>query len=46
MTELFVATGDALAHVVGRGGEWTVGLTLEGRGVQCLALDPRDPGTV
>ncbi|MBX6312210.1 MAG: hypothetical protein IRY99_04725 [Isosphaeraceae bacterium] len=47
MAVLFIATGESLARVSSRrDGEWSVRLTLEGRGVQCLALDPHHRGTL
>jgi photosystem II stability/assembly factor-like uncharacterized protein len=46
MTELFAATGDGVARLKREGPEATVSLTLTGSGVQCLALDPRHPGTI
>jgi hypothetical protein len=46
MAELFAATGDGVARITRRGGEWNVALTLAGSGAQCLALDPRQPGTL
>ena len=46
MTELFVATGDGFARITQRGSEWRVESALPGTGVQCLALDPRQPGTI
>ena len=46
MTELFVATGDGFAQITQRGSEWSVSTALSGTGVQCLALDPRRPGTL
>jgi photosystem II stability/assembly factor-like uncharacterized protein len=46
MTELFAATGDGFARITEREGEWHVTSALPGSGVQCLALDPRHPGTV
>ena len=46
MTELLVATGDGFARITERGGEWRVASALSGRGVQCLALDPQQTGTL
>ncbi len=43
MPQLFAATGDGLACMMQRGQEWTVRLVLQGTGVQCLALDPKQP---
>ena len=46
MAELFVATGDGFARITQRGHAWTVTLALTGSGVQCLAPDPHDRGTL
>src|SRR5919206_48319 len=46
MAELFAATGDGVARITRRGDEWTVALTLQGSGAQCLTLDPHHPGTL
>ena len=46
MTEILVATGDGFARITERGGEWRVASALSGRGVQCLALDPQQTGTL
>jgi hypothetical protein len=46
MAEILAATGDGLARIRLRGGQGTVQMALQGTGVQCLALDPRRPGTV
>ena len=46
MTELYVATGDAIAHITQQGEEWYTRITLKDSGVQCLALDPHHPGTL
>jgi photosystem II stability/assembly factor-like uncharacterized protein len=46
MAELFVATGDGFARITQCGGEWRMTSALAGTGVQCLALDPRQPGTL
>jgi photosystem II stability/assembly factor-like uncharacterized protein len=43
---LYAATGDAVARLDEADGGWTVELTLEGSGAQCIALDPADPDTV
>ncbi len=41
---LYAATGDAVAQIDGLDGERAdVTLNLEGRGVQCVAVDPYDP---
>ena len=36
----------AVARLDESGGGWTVELSLEGSGAQCIALDPRDPETL
>src|SRR6266487_954787 len=46
MTKLFVATGEGLAQMTQQGDEWVVTRTLIGSGMQCLALDPKQPGTL
>src|ERR687886_257054 len=46
MAELFAATGDGVARIARRGDEWTVALTLQGSGTQCLTLDPHHPDTL
>jgi photosystem II stability/assembly factor-like uncharacterized protein len=43
---LYAATGDGIARLDEAGEEWTVELSLEGEGAQCLAVDPDDPDTV
>lgn len=43
---LYAATGDAIARIDEVGGGWSVGLTLEASGAQCLAVDPGDPDIV
>jgi photosystem II stability/assembly factor-like uncharacterized protein len=44
---LFAATGDAVARIDSPDGErFDVALSLEGNGVQCLAIDPGDPDRV
>jgi photosystem II stability/assembly factor-like uncharacterized protein len=45
MPELVAATGDGIARIVERGDAWHVALSLQGSGVQCLALDPLHSGT-
>ena len=42
---LWAATGDAVARLDEDGGRWTVALSLQGSGAQCLSPDPRDPDT-
>jgi hypothetical protein len=46
MARLYAATGDGIARLAETKGEWTVELSLEGSGAQCLAVDPHDPDTV
>ncbi len=46
MMKLFVATGEGLAQIMQQGDEWVVTRTLTGSGMQCLALDPKEPGTL
>jgi BNR/Asp-box repeat len=46
MARLYAATGDAVARLEESAGRWSVELSLEGSGAQCLALDPHDPGTL
>jgi len=46
MAELFATTGDSVAHIIKRGDTWNAELTLKDSGAQCLALDPRHPGTL
>jgi photosystem II stability/assembly factor-like uncharacterized protein len=44
---LFAATGDAVAMLDSLGGEGVeTSFNLEGRGVMCVAVDPRDPDRV
>jgi photosystem II stability/assembly factor-like uncharacterized protein len=43
---LYAATGDAIARIDEVGSSWTVELSLETSGAQCLAADPADPDTV
>ena len=45
MTNLFVATGDAVANLTQHGDEWMVARLLTGK-MQCLALDPLHPATL
>jgi photosystem II stability/assembly factor-like uncharacterized protein len=42
---LWAATGNAVARLDEEGGRWTVALSLERSGAQCLSPDPRDPDT-
>ena len=46
MARLYAATGDAIALLDGTDDGWTVELSLRGTRAQCLAVDPRDAGTV
>lgn len=46
MARLYAATGDSIARLDEDGGAWAVALSLEGSGVQCLAVDPADGDTV
>jgi hypothetical protein len=46
MARLYAATGDGIARLDEANGEWTVELSLDGSGAQCLAVDPHDPDTV
>ena len=43
---LYAATGDGIARLDEGAGSWTAGLSLEGSGAQCLAVDPSDADTV
>lgn len=42
MTELYIATGNAFAHLTQSKGEWRVRKALEGMGVQCITVDPQN----
>src|SRR3989442_455027 len=44
MAELFVTTGDAVAHLTPSDGQWDVHLSMQGSRAQCLALDPLAAG--
>jgi BNR/Asp-box repeat len=46
VTELQAATGDGVARIVVEDGEARVSLSARGSGARCLALDPRDLGTL
>jgi photosystem II stability/assembly factor-like uncharacterized protein len=46
VTRLYAATGDGIARLDESGGAWTVELSLQGSGAQCLAVDPHDGDTV
>ena len=43
MSELIVATGQDLVHLEAKDGRWHASRLPSGRGMQCLAADPRDP---
>jgi photosystem II stability/assembly factor-like uncharacterized protein len=43
---LYASTGNAIARLDERNGSWTVALSLEGSGAQCLAVDPADADVV
>jgi photosystem II stability/assembly factor-like uncharacterized protein len=46
MARLYAATGDGIARLDEAGDAWTVELSLDGSGAQCLASDPADPEVV
>jgi len=46
MARLYAATGDGIARLDERGGDWAVELSLRGSGAQCLAVDPNDADAV
>lgn len=46
MSRLYAATGDGIARLDEGTGAWSVELSLQGSGAQCLAVDPSDPNTV
>ena len=43
MTRLLVATGDDVVRIERDGAAWKASTCLDGRGAQCLAVDPRRP---
>jgi hypothetical protein len=43
MSELIVATGEQLVRLKPQNGRWHASKLPSGRGMQCLAADPRDP---
>jgi photosystem II stability/assembly factor-like uncharacterized protein len=45
MTRLWATTGSSVARFDEDGGRWTVSVSLEESGAQCLSPDPRDPDT-
>ena len=46
MARLYAATGDGIAALTERAGEWMVEWSLREAGAGCLAVDPADPDTV
>ncbi|HEX7073039.1 MAG TPA: hypothetical protein VF226_03280 [Hyphomicrobiaceae bacterium] len=46
MTMLYAATGDSFARLEEDGGSWRASLSLQDKGVQCLAVDPLNPAIV
>ena len=46
MARLFAATGDGIAALTERGGDWASEHVLREPGAACLAVDPADPDTV
>lgn len=46
MRTLYAATGDSFARIYEDGGRWRALLSLQGKGVQCLSVDPLDPAIV
>ncbi len=46
MTELFVTTGDSVAHIVQQGDTWNTTLLLKDSRAQCLAIDKQNTGTL
>ena len=46
MARLYASTGDGIARLDENNGAWTVMLSLQGSGAQCLAADPADPEVV
>jgi len=46
MARIYAATGDGIATLLERAGEWTAGWSLREPGVECVAVDPADPDTV
>ena len=46
MSRVYAATGDGVARLDESSGGWTVELSLEGSGAQCIALDPHDSDTL
>ncbi len=46
MARLYAATGDAIVRLDERDGAWSAESSLEGRGAQCLAVDPTGSDTL
>ena len=46
MKKLYIATGSSFASAIQNGDEWIVKTALDGKGVQCLAIDPNDQQTI
>jgi photosystem II stability/assembly factor-like uncharacterized protein len=46
VARLYASTGDGIARLDENNGAWTVALSLEGTGAQCLAVDPNDANVV
>jgi photosystem II stability/assembly factor-like uncharacterized protein len=46
MARLYAATGDGIAALTERAGEWQIERLLREPGAACLAVDPADPDTV
>jgi len=46
MSRLYAATGDSIARLDEDADGWEVGVTLEGSGAQCLAVDPSNRDVV
>jgi photosystem II stability/assembly factor-like uncharacterized protein len=46
VARLYASTGDGIARLYENNGAWTVMLSLQGSGAQCLAADPADPEVV
>ena len=46
MARLYASTGDGIARLDENNGVWTVVLSLQGSGAQCLAADPADSDVV
>jgi photosystem II stability/assembly factor-like uncharacterized protein len=46
VARLYASTGDGIARLDERDGAWSVALSLQGSGAQCLAVDSGDPDVV